>query len=199
MTPLSEKTPDKHTDQYYLDGIQKGQQDVLNAVYSRHFALIQRYIENNDGTREDGRDIFQDALVLIYQRLNSPNKGFVLTSTFGTYLFSVCKYLWMNQLRKKGRKVLSIENQVDIASDWDIDSSQAINERNKLFQEKLKELGEDCQRLLMLFFQKTPMLQIAEVMGFKSVQYAKKRKFTCKEQLIKRIKADRRYTELLDF
>jgi len=57
-------------------------------------------------------------------------------------------------------------------------------------------LGPDCQQLLQLFFAKVKMAAVAERMGYASEGYAKKRKYQCKEQLIKHVKADARYAEL---
>lgn len=198
ISSKSEQTSETEVDQYYIDGIKNGQQKVLNQIYERFFSRTQHFVENNSGSKDDGRDIFQDALLLIFKKLNDPSQSFNLTSSFGTYLLSVCKYLWMNQLRRSGRNTSSIELHENLESDLNIEETLQERDRTALFQEKLKELGEDCQRLLKLFFQKTPMLKIAEMMGYKSVQYAKKRKFKCKEQLIKRIKGDARYAELMD-
>ena len=48
-----------------------------------------------------------------------------------------------------------------------------------------------------LYFDKVPLKNIAQIMGFKSEKYAKKRKFKCKEYLIKSIKQDLEYKKIL--
>jgi hypothetical protein len=65
-----------------------------------------------------------------------------------------------------------------------------------LYREKFQLLGDDCQKLLTLYFEKKNMEDIAKAMGFGSEGYARKRKFQCKEKLTKLIKSDERYGEL---
>jgi hypothetical protein len=72
-----------------------------------------------------------------------------------------------------------------------------LNERYKLYQKHFTNLGKDCQKVLQLYFDKVPLKNIAQIMGFKSEKYAKKRKFKCKEYLIKSIKQDLEYNKIL--
>ena len=72
-----------------------------------------------------------------------------------------------------------------------------LNERYRLFQNHFANLGKDCQKILQLYFDKVPLKNIAQIMGFKSEKYAKKRKFKCKEYLIKSIKQDLEYKKIL--
>jgi hypothetical protein len=72
---------------------------------------------------------------------------------------------------------------------------EKVDEQN-LFWSAFQQLGEECQKLLRLFFDKEKMAKIAEMMGYGSEGYAKKRKFQCKEKLVELIKTDRRFDEL---
>jgi hypothetical protein len=60
----------------------------------------------------------------------------------------------------------------------------------------MQKLGDDCRRLLQLYFEKITMEQIAVEMGYASDNYARRRKFQCKERLEEFIKADPAYREL---
>ena len=70
-------------------------------------------------------------------------------------------------------------------------------ERGNLFWNAFRQLGEDCQKVLELFFQKIPMETIATQMGYGSEGYAKRRKLQCKDRLTELIKQDPAYPELL--
>ncbi|MDP4206820.1 MAG: hypothetical protein Q8859_12585, partial [Bacteroidota bacterium] len=63
----------------------------------------------------------------------------------------------------------------------------------RLYQKHFKSLGADCQKILQLYFDKVSLKQITQIMGFKSELYAKKRKYKCKEYLVKSIKQDLEY------
>ena len=69
-------------------------------------------------------------------------------------------------------------------------------ERQSLFDKAFARLGEDCQKLLLLFFQKKPMDEIAVEMGFGSDNYAARRKHTCKERLVELVKSYPEFREL---
>ena len=50
------------------------------------------------GTRDDAKDIFQDALIIFHRKVRS--EEFVLTCAVSTYLFSICRNLWREELRR---------------------------------------------------------------------------------------------------
>jgi hypothetical protein len=82
--------------------------------------------------------------------------------------------------------------------DDDLVSVVEKNERFLLYQKHFKNISTDCQKILQLFFDKIPAKQIAHIMGFKSEQYVKTRKFKCKELLIERIKQDAEYKKVFE-
>ena len=142
------------------------------------------------------RIFFQEALVVIYRKLDED--AFNISCTFKTYLYSVCRLLWLKQLEKqKTKNEFSIdhENFIELADETKDLSEQ--NERYSLYQKYFKRLGEDCKKVLEMSLEKISLKQIAEIMGYKSEKYAKKRKYQCKERLINEIKNDPKFKELL--
>lgn len=181
-------------DRKYVEAILFGNQGDLEQLYADFFSQISRHIFSHGGNQADAEDIFQEGIIVVYKKLQ--NKEFSLTSSFGSFLYGICKYLWMNQLRKKKRGELPLDTDKDIKDDDELDEIIFKREQYRLFQSKLLQLGEDCQRLLRLFFEGVSMREIAKIMGYKSENYAKKKKFTCKSTLINKIEADPVYREL---
>ncbi len=180
----------------YVEGIVKGDDTVIKYIYKSFFTSIFNFIKLNNGNKEDAEDIFQEAIIIIYKKAITGN--FQLTSSFHTYLYAVCRNLWLKQLKKRsvGEKGLEdTEHYVAITDDLE----EIIQHREKfvLFREKFEALGEDCKKVLRMFFERRSMQEICDEMGYSSVQYAKKRKFNCKEHLVEAIKNDKRYQELL--
>ncbi len=184
-----------HQDSYLIEGIHLGDRKIINNIYEQYFPRIKNLIENNKGNEADAYDIFQDALMVIYQK--SKQADFQLKSTFYTFLYAICRNLWLKRLKKK--KVLGVTIQEENVSSNDDDIIEQINQREKLrlYQEKFQALGKDCQRLLQFFFEGISMREIAKTMGI-SEKYARKRKFICKERLISLIQADNLYQEIKD-
>ena len=182
------------TEQLIIKGIQEGNAQVLNKIYKDYHKAILHLVESNKGTVEDARDVFQEAILAIYQKSKDPN--FKLNHTFLTYFYAVCRNIWRNKLKKKSFGEVSLsEEMIPMYKEEDLPAIEK-NEKYELFQSKFALLGEDCQKLLNLFFSKVKMEKIMKKMGFSSIGYAKKRKFQCKNKLINLIEKDSRYQEL---
>ena len=96
---------------------------------------------------------------------------------------------------KKSSKEVTIPDDAKYLSGELPDLDFAAMERRKLFDKAFARLGEDCQKLLLLFFQKVRMEEIARLMGYSS-SYARRRKFMCKEHLTELVKSYPEYFEL---
>lgn len=176
-----------------LDGLIGGDTKFIRKLYNNCLPPITRMIVENSGQIEDAEDVLQDALVTIYRRAR---KGELqLTCELTTYIYSVCKNMWLSRLRQIKK---SNSNQVflNIAEDSDLLELISENERYKLYKTYFKKLNPGCQRILELYVKRHSMKSIAAIMGYDSINYVRKKKFACKQNLIKKIKSDRAYLEL---
>lgn len=182
-----------------LNGILRNDSVILQFIYKNYYYKINFFIKKNSGDDDDANDVFQEAIIIIYRKLKE--NSLVLDCSFDTYLYSVCRFLWLKQLEKrKNEKERIYDNQEfrDDIYDDQLNKTVDMNERYRLYQKHFKNLGKDCQKILQMFFDKVPLKQIASVMGFKGEKYAKKRKYKCKEYLIKSIKQDMEYKKILE-
>ncbi|NOU61581.1 RNA polymerase sigma factor [Marinifilum caeruleilacunae] len=185
-----------YTTEAILEGISMSNNDVLNYIYKKFFPSIRNFIENNNGNEEDARDLFQEAIIVIYRKMKK--EPLVLSCNFKTYIYSICKLLWLKQLEKKknSNEINSegvLDNRLDEASET-FDQT----ERYRLYQKHFQNLGPDCKKVLQLALDKISLKEIAEIMGYKSEKYAKKRKYQCKQMLIDSIKSDNEFKEVYD-
>ena len=178
-----------------IDNFKKQDHDTLDFIYKKFYPSVRNLVVLNSGSEDDARDIFQESIVVIYRKLTY--EGLVLSCSFKTYLYAIAKRLWLKELEKRRLSRERLEA-------WDDQGEPEIDEplmeerdiRFKLYQEHFMQLSDKCQHLLRLFYQKVPLREIADLMGFSSEKYAKKRKYQCKENLIKRIKEDPRFNNL---
>jgi RNA polymerase sigma factor (sigma-70 family) len=133
---------------------------------------VKKYIAANSGTVDDAKDIFQDALVVLYKKVQS--SGFVLSVPLRTYLQAIVKNLWWQELRRRNKIPVDFEpgDIVDVmpeeGKDYDL-ASAAFN-----------LLGEKCRQLLILFyFKKKSFRQIASALAFGDEKTAKNQKYRC--------------------
>jgi RNA polymerase sigma factor (sigma-70 family) len=135
-----------------LRGFLSGDSRVLSEIYSKHFPEVKSYIVKNSGTETDAKDIFQDALVITYQKLKSGSLS--LECSLATYIFAVSRNLWMNSLRKR-KKTIVIDKRSEISENLEksILLEIELEERTSLYHKYFLKLGNSCQELLNYFFQ----------------------------------------------
>ncbi len=158
-------------------------QEALRELY-KGFPSVDQFIRQHGGTKEDARDIFQESLLIFYR--NAQKEDFTLSCAASTYLFSIAKYLWKDQLRKNNRT--GSFNQVEIAADSpDFTEEDA---QHKAMDEVLSQLGEKCNEILTLFYyQKKTMEEIAQALDYKNVDTAKVQKYKCLERAKSMVKS----------
>lgn len=180
----------------YIDGIRVGKRSTLDNVYKDFFPRVKHFILQHSGTLEDAKDIFQEALLVIYN--NVRDKDFELTCQFGTYLYAICRNIWFKQIRDKDVSIID-SNEIAIAIDLEeLEEAVVWLERYKIYRRQFLKISEKCQELLRLYLEGSDMGLIAEQLGFASVSYARKRKFKCKEQLIFKIEQDQDFKKLCE-
>ncbi|MDP2113611.1 MAG: sigma-70 family RNA polymerase sigma factor [Bacteroidota bacterium] len=187
-----------YTNLELLNGILRNDTIVLQFIYKNFYSKINFFIKKNNGDDDDANDIFQEAIIIIYRKLKA--NELALDCTFETYLYSICRFLWLKQLEKRKIEKESIKDNHEFKDEIYDDSLEKVtdlNDRYRLYQKHFANLGKDCQKILQLYFDKVPLKTIAQMMGFKSEKYAKKRKFSCKEYLIKSVKQDLEYKNIL--
>jgi len=188
---------DKPTGKEILEGIRTKNNKVLHLVYVENYPVIKSYIQRNNGNSHDAEDILQESLILIYKKVR--NNGISLESSFSTYLFSVCRFLWLRELEKR-KYEYSNELKQDIPGDIEnglIDDPDKF-EKHSLIQKYLLKLNPECRMLLMMFYDNAPMKDISENLGYRSNARTRKKKFNCKKKLIELIKSDPLYKEIMD-
>ena len=192
---LTDKSRENYSNEDLISGIKQKDRVILEYIYHQYFPMIIEFVGKNSGTREDAKDIFHDGLTAIYEK--SIREDIFLKSSFKTYLYAICKNLWLMVLRRKktALKIQTKENLMTTTSE-NIEEDIISQQRYKLFRHYFKILGEDCQKVLNMFFQGISLREIGEKMDF-SEAYAKKKKFTCQKQLISSIEKDALYKELL--
>ncbi|WP_226294101.1 RNA polymerase sigma factor [Aquimarina algicola] len=181
-------------DQIMITGIINGDERILSNFYKENIRYVQGYILQNFGNAEDVEDIFQDALVVLYQKLKSEMVEMRVPVT--TYFYGICKNLWKNRLRKKQRLVVDDKRVYFEEESNDIIIHNIENkEREHLYRKHFQKLSSENRKLLHLFFEGKSMKEISKITGY-TVGYARKKKFLAKKQLLKMIEQDPLYEEL---
>ena len=184
------KTGSETSEKELFERIQKGDEKALEFIYKKYYRMMTKLVITNSGTEEEARDVYQDALVVFWQKARSGN--LVLTSKMSTYIYSICQNLWRKELDRKKR--LSNEEK-DSSESMDLDSP----EREKIIAQCLEQLGETCRKVLMFYyFDELSMQEIADKLGFANTDTAKTKKYKCKQKLDELVKAQYSERDFLD-
>ena len=172
-----------YTDDAIVEGLKKRDNGIIRYVYKEYYPTIKFLITTNSGTETDAEDVFQDALVVLYRKIAKEN--LILTSSFKTFLYSICRNLWLQRLDRRvfSNEFLEMEDLSELHDHFLTEEPEEEQEKYRLFQQHFLRLSLDCQKVLRLFMGKTSLKEIADIMGFKTEKYAKTRKFMCKEKL----------------
>lgn len=177
-----------------LKGLSRAESGAVKNVYDLVLPSIIAWVHENNGSEADARDIFQEALIALFLKLE--NGDFELTCTLKSFLRIICRNLWLTKLRDAKSKHTSVlEGIEDDIEENDLIEKIAQTDRNRLFIKHFNKLSESCRKLLNLFFNKISFAEIARKLNT-SEGYVKKNKFRCKQKLINAIQQDPLFTEL---
>ncbi|RPE12709.1 RNA polymerase sigma factor [Chitinophaga lutea] len=178
-----------HPDQAYVQALLQNDTQAVKEIYQRFAPRVKHYILQNNGTADDAADIFQEALVDIYNQ--GKYKNLVLTCPFEPFLLMICKRKWLNELKKRGRQGVTkeLDEQFNLGEDSFRDAEQtwSDNEKARLYKAMLGRLGERCQEIIRLSLTDKPQEEIAAALGV-TYGYLRKKKSECMAALVSAIK-----------
>lgn len=172
-------------DKILLEGLAKQDNNAIESIYRLNFQTIQHLILNNKGNPEDAADVFQEAMIVLYEK--SINPEFVLNCQIKTYLYSVCRRIWLKKLEKQKRiSIQTDEFDQVISIEEDIREHEQANTRFKTMENALAKIGEPCKGLLEAFYiNKKQMQEIAVLFNYTNADNAKTQKYKCLNRLKK--------------
>jgi len=168
-----------------LQGLANNDKKAIETIYKSNYNMVQALIISNNGTAEDARDIFQETMIVLYEKARS---GMLeLNCQVKTYVYSVSRRLWLKRLQQMNRYVPVVEMMADVvAVDEDIEEHDRVNLEFEVMEKAVGSLGEPCKSLLEAFYlQKKNMQDIATEFGYTNADNAKNQKYKCLMRLKK--------------
>ncbi|MEM9339211.1 MAG: sigma-70 family RNA polymerase sigma factor [Bacteroidota bacterium] len=182
-----------------LEQLRKGDKKLIETLYKECFPGISSWVMKNSGTQKEAEDVFQDALVAVFKR--SKDASFELNCKLSTFIFGVAKKTWLYRLRTRDRHVFTDFTQdVDVSDQDGLIIEQLIDEEevDAVYKRNFRKLTTQCQQILSLFFNGHAMKEIVTKMGLANAGLARKKKFNCKNELVRLVKEDPLYIELVE-
>lgn len=168
-----------------IRGLSVNDKKAIETIYTENYGVIQNLILNNNGSEEDAKDIFQEALIVLYEKSKRPE--FELSCQIKTYLYSVSRRLWLKRLQRNNRFDLQsdgFEETVYVEEDMMVHEQR--NAEFGMMEYAMAHIGEPCKSILEAYYiRKQNMQEIAECFGYTNPENAKNQKYKCLVRLKK--------------
>jgi DNA-directed RNA polymerase specialized sigma24 family protein len=150
------------------------------ALYKKAFSPVARYVARMGGSLEEARDIFQDTLVIYYEKVTSTTKPEIIVSE-KAYLVGIAKKLWL-QHYKAGSNYRPL-------NDFDTEVVPDEQPATGKIMYYLETAGRKCMELLKAYYyDHMPASDIATLFGYSGTHSATVGKYKCLEKVRDTIK-----------
>jgi len=179
---LSSSVPE---DREVVLGILNNSEEALNKLYKGYFPMILQFILNNNGDEDDAKDVYQEGIIVLYNKIKSGN--FELSSKLKTYIYSVCRRIWLKKLAQQSKKSNNVSDFEDImAVEVDVEQHEEKDQQFEKMQSALHHLGEPCKTIIQDYYiNNLSMQDICEKFGYTNADNAKTQKYKCLQRLKK--------------
>ena len=146
--------------------IEFGSNDFFRELYVKMFPSVAQFIRKQNGSLEDAKDVFHDALIIFYEKKISNELEIELTDE--AYVFGIVKHLWIRKAKDHQRILLSeTESAITLPEEFETDM------KPDSLVSFLKSAGERCMMLLQAFYyERKSMVLIRSAFGFSCVRSA---------------------------
>ena len=161
---------------YLQSGDTKSQEEAFRFIYRQFYGLVESLVVTNSGEKEETPDLFQDVVIVLFNQIKKPD--FNLRHSLKSFIYAIAKNLWLMKLRRDKQQPMQLDETIpEVILDDNHFETLANNEKKHLVKSLILKLGEECQRIIHLFYyQKMRMAQIQEALSLTSEQVAKNKK-----------------------
>ena len=157
---------------------------LFREMYKQSFPRVAKFVSQMHGALDDAKDVFQDALILYYNK--TMDAGFMINTTPEAYILGIAKHLWIRKFNRDMARVVfdDLERHISIPADF----HPTFNEKKLL--RLLEHTGRKCMELLKTFYyDRLSMREVMQAMGFASERSATVQKYKCLEKVRDTVKA----------
>ena len=172
-------------DQELLKGLAVSDKKALETIYKENYNMVQSLVINNNGSVHEAKDVFQEAMIVLFEKARSGN--FELNCQMKTYVYSVSRRIWLKRLQQMNRYIGEMDSIAEVAPvEEDIEEHEKKDEEFVMMEKAVSSLGEPCKSLIEAFYmQKRNMQDIASQFGYTNADNAKNQKYKCLMRLKK--------------
>lgn len=184
---MSKEKSDINVDAHIIEAIKIGDNLVIGKLYKLYYPPIARMIIDNQGSTQEAEDIFQETVMVLYDRVTTSD--FKLTSKLQTFLYAISRRLWLKQLTRGQTRYRtdSVDDHLDLlVAEEAIEEHEALEAHLTHMEQAMQILGEPCKSILHDFYiNNKSMAAISDKFGYTNADNAKNQKYKCLQRLKK--------------
>src|ERR1044072_1986656 len=134
-----------------LKGLAVNDRKSVETIYKLFYNMVQSLILNNNGSADDARDIFQETVIVLYEKAKTGS--FELNCQLKTYVYSVSRRLWLKKLQQQQKYLPEVNGLEDtVPVEEEIEGLSQRNSEFQMMEKALLHLGEPCRSLIEAFY-----------------------------------------------
>lgn len=187
----------KVSDQEILSAIVQGDpRGVVGSLYNQEFPKLERFILRNSGSKEDAKDVFQEALMALFTHVKLGK--FDCRYEIGAFLYVVACNRWRKRNKNKQEFMGVEESSLTTYSENSTYEAVFSSDTKEVVRNLFDQIGENCKKILQLsVFNNYSLKEIAAELGYDSEDTVKTRRYKCKMKLMQIIKENPNYAAFL--
>ena len=175
----------EYTDTEIIECLRNRQSYVVHYLSDRYMPMIRLMLYQKGGTNDDARDIFQDGLIIMLEKLD--NKELALTCKFKTFLYCVCEHQWKSILDKRQAATNYLSKRSEPETDNDFTELIDHQIYEEIFRDVFETLDPISKKILNLYWQEVSPQEIAHKLGY-TYGYVRKKKCEAQNELTEKVK-----------
>lgn len=162
---------------------------ALEQIYRENYPAVEAYVLKNNGTRDDAKDLFQDSVIVVWQKIRERSFVDQKATAIGGFIFQIARFKWLDKLKSARHKVTVSMEVVPLIQDEQARDPDLLKEDCEKAEvaekvsEQVAKLGDKCKKLLQAFyFEKLSMKDIGEKFGYEA-ESVRTLKYRCMQKL----------------
>jgi RNA polymerase sigma factor (sigma-70 family) len=172
------------TQHYILEELQQPDIEApVRRLYENYFENVVAQVCVNGGNREDGADIFQDAVLVLINKVKTGQ--FRGESSIKTFLSAIARNLWLHELRTRSRR----NNREVIYMNGEETSEEPLQRvfdktGTNALKKIMEQVGETCKKILTgFYYENKSMKEMLTQFEYENEQVLRNRKSKCMKKL----------------
>ncbi len=184
-----------YVNQYSSSGTAQAREQLFIDLYQRAFPAVARFVSRHGGTLEEAQDVFQDTLVIYYEKTVAEARGTPGFRHQAAYLLGIARHVWFQKFRSD-----VIETSLEDSEAFAVCAVETATPSRQKLLRFLTVAGKKCMDLLRAFYyDQLPLQEVADAFGYSGVRSATVQKYKCLEKVRTTVKEKSiRYDDFLE-